>query len=600
MRRSLLSLTLVAAVVVALLVGDHVDHSGHFSDTLPDIVRPSEALAQAGGFLEPFNGAPAAPQPWRPTNWDVQTNVTDSYQGDGTAIDVMQAHHSGACGAPPGTHTINRIDDAIFQCSDHIMTAMSAGYGAIYLTPNAQVDFSGGEASVKFDLSTLRTVGRDWVDLWITPFEDNLVVPLEDWGPAYQGEPRRSVHIRLDGGSAGDTIFKGEVIRDFTATGLAASEWRGYEQFLTPSASRRDTFELRISRTRVRFGMPAYNVWWVDDTIADLGWSRGVVQFSHHSYNPTKGCDEDGNTADEEGKCANTWHWDNVSISPSAPFTILRGSPRLMRAAGSTQATFPAPAPSGAFLRFAGSGDNLEVSFNGGQTWQPARRQAQEMNRTEHWSSYWTPIPAGTTSVRFRGQATWAGPWAAQDLAIFATAAPSGSQPTATATSPAATPTRTPTATPTRTPTSPPAATATATAAPVQVVTFNDRAGQDQPLIGQYPTGAIDWGTGQWWLAGPFKQFTTKSVSLASATTTSGSFRFVTPRRLVRLRMLNGGTGPSTITLSCPGQPTRTTTLSAGQLTTFATNWAGTCTTVTIGSTNAWGTNFDDLELASP
>jgi hypothetical protein len=64
--------------------------------------------------------------------------------------------------------------------------------------------------------------------------------------------------------------------------------------------------------------------------------------------------------------------------------------------------------------------------------------------------------------------------------------------------------------------------------------------------------------------------------------------------------MYNGVTGPSTITLSCPGQPTRTTTLSAGQLTTFATGWTGACTTVTIGSSNAWGTNFDDFELAVP
>jgi hypothetical protein len=600
MRRSLLSLSLIATVVIALLVGDHLDHFGHFGHALPDVVRPSAALAEAGGFLETFDGAPAAPQPWRPTNWDVQTNVTDGYQGDGTAIDLMQAHHSGACGAPPATHTITRIDDAVFQCNDHVMTAMSAGYGAVYLTPNAQAEFSAGEAVVRFDMSTFRTVGRDWVDLWVTPFEDNLVVPLEDWGPAYQGPPRRAVHIRLDGGAAGDTIFKGEVVRDFTATGLAAAEWRGYEQFLAPSASRRDTFELHISRTRVRFGMPAYNVWWVDDTIADLGWTRGVVQFSHHSYNPTKGCDETHDGADPTGTCANTWHWDNVSIAPAAPFTILRGSPRLMRAAGATQATFPSPAPSGAFLRFAGAGGNLEVSFNGGQTWQPAQRQAQELNRTEHWSSYWTPIPAGTTAVQFRGQATWAGPWAAQDLAIFAAAASAGPTPTVTQT-PTRTATPTATQTPTRTPTAPPAAaTLTPALPPAQTITLDDKSGQNQPLGGQYPVDVIDWGTGQWWHSGPFGQFTTKSVSLGSGTTTSGSLTFVTPRRLVRLRMFNGGTGPSTITLSCPGQPTQTMTLSAGQLATVATGWTGTCTAVTIGSSNAWGTNFDDIELAVP
>lgn len=36
--------------------------------------------------------------------------------------------------------------------------------------------------------------------------------------------------------------------------------------------------------------MPAYNFWWIDATIPNLGWDMGVVQFGHHSYNPTKDC----------------------------------------------------------------------------------------------------------------------------------------------------------------------------------------------------------------------------------------------------------------------------------------------------------------------
>ena len=33
----------------------------------------------------------------------------------------------------------------------------------------------------------------------------------------------------------------------------------------------------------------------------------------------------------------------------------------------------------------------------------------------------------------------------------------------------------------------------------------------------------------------------------------------------------------------------------AGQVATLPTGWAGACLTVTVGSTNGWGTNFDDL-----
>jgi hypothetical protein len=148
------------------------------------------------------------------------------------------------------------------------------------------------------------------------------------------------------------------------------------------------------------------------------------------------------------------------------------------------------------------------------------------------------------------------------------------------------------TATPTRTP--------TPTATPAQsgqtTLTFDDRAGQNQALNGQYPSGVIDWGTGQWWHSGPYGSFTTKSVSFTSGAT-SRTLRFMTPRRLARLDAYNGGGGPTTVTLGCPGQPTRTATLAAGQTATVTTGWTGACGTVTVTSSNGWDTNFDNLVL---
>jgi hypothetical protein len=49
--------------------------------------------------------------------------------------------------------------------------------------------------------------------------------------------------------------------------------------------------------------------------------------------------------------------------------------------------------------------------------------------------NYFTPIPAGTKSVRLRGSATANGPFFAQDLAIWARAGGSSPAPTPTATS---------------------------------------------------------------------------------------------------------------------------------------------------------------------
>ena len=132
-----------------------------------------------------------------------------------------------------------------------------------------------------------------------------------------------------------------------------------------------------------------------------------------------------------------------------------------------------------------------------------------------------------------------------------------------------------------------------------QTVTFDDRPGQNQALGGEYPAGLIDWGTGGWYHAAPWGAFATKSVSFAGGSLTQGTFRFLTARRLVSLRAYNGGPGPTTVTLSCPGQPAAVATVLAGQVATLPTGWAGACLTVTVGSTNGWGTNFDDLVLAS-
>ena len=38
-----------------------------------------------------------------------------------------------------------------------------------------------------------------------------------------------------------------------------------------------------------------------------------------------------------------------------------------------------------------------------------------------------------------------------------------------------------------------------------------------------------------------------------------------------------------------------TVDLQPGEVKTIQTNWSGSCTRVTVGSSNGWDTNFDDL-----
>ncbi|PYR81119.1 MAG: hypothetical protein DMF87_06450 [Acidobacteria bacterium] len=131
---------------------------------------------------------------------------------------------------------------------------------------------------------------------------------------------------------------------------------------------------------------------------------------------------------------------------------------------------------------------------------------------------------------------------------------------------------------------------------PVGTTTIDFNAHQaNVNLNGQYPTGVVDWGTNVWWVASPWGQFTTNSISFNRAGITSGSFTFVSPKRLVSIKAYNGGTSATTITLTCAGNATVTQSVSVAQLVTISTGWTVACSTVMVGSSNGWDTNLDDV-----
>jgi hypothetical protein len=271
-------------------------------------------------------------------------------------------------------------------------------------------DFSQGEAVIRWDMSTLRTSQRDWVDVWITPYDSNLSLPFDDGAVDLSGPPQNAINIRMD---LARNSYYAVIYRNFKSTIIQGTWWVPYDTFLQPDAARRDVFEIGLSRTHLRMGMPAYGFNWIDTTIADLGWSQGVVQFGHHSYNPMKDC---------AGPCSpNTWHWDNLTISPAKAFTIVKADRRYADRAAPT-ISFTQPAPAGANLRFAGIGPGLEVSFNAGKTWQAAKLQTQDASyfKDEHFRSYWMSIPAGSSQVQFRGQKWWGADWHVQDISVWA------------------------------------------------------------------------------------------------------------------------------------------------------------------------------------
>ncbi|MFN0146599.1 MAG: hypothetical protein ACKVT1_08820 [Dehalococcoidia bacterium] len=418
-----------------------------------------------------FTGAPLSPASMAGVpggaalaNFDVQVHSRDSntwYQ-----LENMNAQHGSDCSAPPATHSTNSYEGAVFQCKDHVMTAINAsGYGLIYLTPNQMVDFAGG-GSVSFELSTERMSTRDWFDIWVSPYNDNVALPFDAGDVDLQGEPRNTIHIGINNAQSVPIV---RVIRNGSSSVLNdvynSPSWNANIVAGTNQSATRQPFKLTLTPTHIRFERLASAtgaaVVFVDKDIPALNWTQGVVQFGHHSYNPTK---------DGSGVPA-TRHWDNFTISPSVPFTIIKADRRYIDNASQTL-TFAQPAPTGAMLRFSAIG-KVDVSFDGG-AFQPAAKQWAMTNGThlEHMSSFWTPMPAGARTVKLRfsndGWYTTGYPMIAKDFAIFSNGTASVPPPTATPATPTAapaTPTATP-ATPTATPATPTATPATPTATP--------------------------------------------------------------------------------------------------------------------------------------
>lgn len=380
-------------------------------------------VAAIGPYDFPFAmGTPAAPAAWNPSTWDVAVHIRNNYQFGG--LDAMQAQHGADCSAPPATHAVSTFRDAVFVCNNHVMTAMSAGgYGVIYLTPDHMFDWSNGPATLTFPVSTFRSSGRDWIDLWITPFDQNLELPLESWLPDLQGPPKTAIHIRMEQFNSG-TIFKAETYNNFLGQGIASNWWTTLEDVMTPSAKIRSVFQLDLSSSHLRFGIPltptAGSMYWIDTAIS-VPFTRGVVQLGHHSYTPDKsaGC---GPPPEQKviglGCAPNTWHWGGLNMSSSVPFSLIRANDRVVSAATTTSTTFPLAAPAGSFLRFNGIG-TLGVSFDGGKTWALPQTQQESIHSIDHFENYWTPVPQGASSVMFRGQNWYGGPWLARDLSVW-------------------------------------------------------------------------------------------------------------------------------------------------------------------------------------
>ncbi|MCC7363130.1 MAG: hypothetical protein IT303_02065 [Dehalococcoidia bacterium] len=370
--------------------------------------RIAPSTADGAGVVYTFDGAPPGPETaLRIEGWDTQAHSRRPETWH--TMEAMEAQHGPACEAPAAAHHVSEWEDTVFGCNNHIMTALNASdYGVIYLTPGALVDFSGGAAIVQWDMSTHRQSVRDWPDVWISAYDENLALPLDGGLPDLQGPPENAIHVSFNTTEFTPilTVVR-DGVEDKRGNGWEFPTARGDIAPGTNQAATRQTFRLTLEAGRVTFERLAsptatYIRFW-SHAIPELGFRQGVVQFGHHSYTPTK---------DNSG-VPGTWHWDNIRISPARPFTILQANERFVEGDGGT-VTFPAPAAAGAHLRFGAIG-RVKVD---GRDIEPV----VPTEKAEHFNSYWVPIPEGTTQVTVELDADgwYEGPFFARDFSIWA------------------------------------------------------------------------------------------------------------------------------------------------------------------------------------
>jgi hypothetical protein len=115
------------------------------------------------------------------------------------------------------------------------------------------------------------------------------------------------------------------------------------------------------------------------------------------------------------------------------------------------------------------------------------------------------------------------------------------------------------------------------------------------PLLGQYPSGVIDWGTGAWQIGAPFGKFGTFTLALADPKAEQAEFSFYAPYLFVGVDAYNDGDSDATVTFRSPENREITFTIKPRELRRLRTKWRDPSSQVSINLTNGQGLRFDNL-----
>ena len=604
-------------------------------------------------------GTPTSPLPYKNVEkFDIvlTSNDTDGIidgqllgPNDTSLFPPVEAGHGSDCGAPINRGDLNihkittNFDEYGFQsetrpqlafvCNKHLMTTIKSGYALASIMPRQYFDFTDRTGLIEIDTGVYG-FGREWFDMYVLPEEDMLLsMATSSEGGTLEQMPKNAIKISFRDAKPGMYFIENYNSND-NETRFFRSAYSFKDAFPADPAPNnpgiRRNFRFFVSKNSWKYqvqvddattSVPEGTLETVDgkkywtytgNFPKPLSFTKALIRLEHHSYNPTK----DGIFGEPWSQY--TQHWDNFRFDGPvlpAPKAFEPTSMDFVRMWGANPGTISSPmtfnvdVPQGSINnpRIIGeltSGLNRdEVDYRNASHWRQFRVNGgpwQDITLVKNvdsgvdrtWSTFKNTAPgivSGQNTIEFRyanrpAAATWqVNGFNIKDVEIWI--------------DPVAIPTPTPCvgiACPTASPTPLPTATLTPIPAGSITVTFDD-AGN---LSGQYPTGILDWSGQPWILSNPFGQFTTKSTSFTQGPT-QATIGVLQGRTLQSLQAYNGGAAATTISITCPGNITKTQSIAAGTLATIQTGFTVSCATLTIASTNGWDTNFDNLALSA-
>src|SRR5580704_13398343 len=136
---------------------------------------------------------------------------------------------------------------------------------------------------------------------------------------------------------------------------------------------------------------------------------------------------------------------------------------------------------------------------------------------------------------------------------------------------------------------------------PPSYITFDDpHLAAGTPLVGQYPSGVIDWGRGDWQIGTPHGKFATFTLVLADPKITRSDFQFAIPLIFSGIDVYNDGDTDSTVTISSPEIRETSFTIKPKELRRLRSGWRDPSSRVRLEFTNGEALRFDNLAYLHP